>query len=86
MSNVYITLDDKHEKMLRQLAQEKYQSKKGAISEVVQEAIENLKEIEFSKKEKNRAKARLLEKLDKGFDFGLKGRKAYNKRNDLYDR
>ena len=46
MGNVYITLDEEHEIFLRQQVQEKYGSKKGSISTVIQQALDELREKE----------------------------------------
>ncbi|MBI5046796.1 hypothetical protein HZC07_03630 [Candidatus Micrarchaeota archaeon] len=35
---------------------------------------------------KNNSKKRLLEKLKKGIDLGLKGKKVYEQRDELYSR
>lgn len=79
MGNVLISLDEKHEKILRDLAQEKYQGKKGSISLVVSEALDNAKKdddmVEFEA---------MINRLKKG-DGLAKGYKMYKKRSEIYD-
>jgi len=84
MGTVLISLDEKHEALLRQLAQEKYGSKKGSVSAVVQEALDNSREMERSALQKEAAKKQLRQMLQKGLDLGFKG-KVYEKREELYD-
>ena len=78
MGNVLISLDEEHEKLLRDLAQEKYQGKKGSISMVVSNALDNAKKdddmVEFEKH---------IERLKKkGIASGYK---MYKKRSEIYD-
>jgi hypothetical protein len=80
MGNIYLSLDDDHETLLRQLAAEKYGSKKGSLSEVVMAAIDEL----AKENEKLRAKTRIIERMEKGYNLGFKG-KAYTTRDELYD-
>lgn len=80
MGNVYISLDDEHEAFLRRLAQEKYESKKGAISEVIQNALDMLRENE----KKEIAKKQFRETIEKGINLGFKG-KVYISRDELYE-
>lgn len=80
MGNVYLSLDDDHEAKLRQIAAEKYGSKKGSLSETVMAAIDEL----AKENKKLAAKAKLLESMEKGFNLGFKG-KAYASRDELYD-
>ena len=78
MGNVLVSLDEKHESTLRQLAQEKYGSKKGSVSAVVQEAIDTIKtenQIQF-------AKELLKKRLKEGIEFRYK---MYQKRSEIYD-
>ena len=80
MGNVYVSLDEEHEVLLRRLAQEKYGGKKGSISDVIQEALNELKE----KERKSRARKQFLETIDKGINLGFKGN-AYESRDEIYD-
>ena len=78
MGNVLISLDNEHEKLLRNLAQDKYQGKKGSISLIVSEALDNMKKdddmVEFE---------RHIERLKKK---GIaRGYKMYKKRSEIYD-
>lgn len=78
MTNVLISLDEEHEALLRKLAQEKYASKKGSLSKVVSEALD---ELELKKKRK-RAKSHFIQEMEKGYNIGFKG---YKKRSEIYD-
>lgn len=81
VGNVLVVLDDEKERLLRELAREKYNGKKGAISATVAEGIEAL-----AKKDKRfKAIENQLALMEKGFDFGLKNKKAYTKRSEIYD-
>ncbi len=80
MGNVLVSLDDEHEAVLRRLAQEKYGSKKGAVSNVVQDALDKTKDIS----EKEQAKKRLNQLMETGINLGFKG-KIYESRDELYD-
>lgn len=80
MGNVYLSLDEDHEAILRQIAVEKYGSKKGSLSEAVMAAIDEL----AKENKKLAAKAKLLESMEKGYNLGFKG-KAYSTRDELYD-
>lgn len=77
MGNVMISLDDEHEALLRKLAQEKHGGKKGSLSSVVSEALEEAKETgdEIFRKE--------------FVDFlrtGIKGKyRMYRSRDELYE-
>jgi Arc/MetJ-type ribon-helix-helix transcriptional regulator len=76
MGNVMIVLDDEHEALLRELAQEKYGGKKGSLSEVVKEALDKLKS------DRDAIKDRLKKRLTEGIDFDYK---MYQKRSEIYD-
>ncbi len=78
MGNVLVSLDEKHEALLRQLAQEKYGSKKGSVSSVVQEALDKIK----SETNENVIKESLKKKLKEGIDFKYT---MYKKRSEIYD-
>jgi len=78
MANVLVALDDEHEALLRKMAQKKYASKKGSISKIMSEALDELAEQEKRKK----AKSRLIQKMEKGYNIGFKG---YKKRSEIYD-
>ncbi len=80
MGNVMISLNEEDERLLRELAR-LYGGKKGSLSAVVASGIG-----EVAKKEKRRRMVdRQLMVMREGFDFGLKGNKAYEKRGDVYD-
>jgi len=71
-----ISLDDEYENLLRQLAREKYGGKKGSLSEVVQDALSQLKS------EKSIVKERIKKRLTTGLNFKYK---MYKKRSEIYD-
>ncbi len=76
-----IALNDQDEQLLRQLAKERNNGKKGAISEIVSLAIH-----EVAKKDhRQQAIERQIATMNKGFDLGLKNKKAYEERSDIYD-
>ncbi len=75
MGNVLISLDDEHEAFLRRLAHESG-AKKGAIREVVQKALDKLKN------ERSIVKERLKKRLTEGIDFEYK---MYQSRDEIYD-
>jgi len=76
-----VSLDDEKEGLLREIAKEKHGGRKGAISATVAEGIDAL----AKKNKRLRAVKHQLALMEKGFDFGLKGRKAYVKRSEIYD-
>ena len=78
MGTVLVSLDEDHEALLRQLAQEKYGSKKGSVSAVVEEALDSIKKDD----QKFLAKERLKKRLKQGLDFRYK---MYQKRSEIYD-
>lgn len=79
MGTVLVSLDEEHEAFLRRIAQEKG-GKKGVISEVVQEALNELKQ----KDKKERARKQFLQTIEKGINLGFKG-KVYENRDEIYD-
>ena len=79
MGNITIALDDEREKKLRRLAKEKYNGGKGSIAKVLKEGLDKV--VAESKRE--RARKRLIELMEKGFDSGGW---LFKKRADLYDR
>ncbi len=78
---MYISIKNDNETNVRRWAQEDFGGKKGAISAVIDAAVETYA------KEKARQKSvdRMVAHMKKGL-FDLKGKKAYEKREDLYDR
>jgi protein-tyrosine phosphatase len=79
MGNVLISLDDEHEKLLRNLSQKEHQGKKGSISLVVTDALD-----QYAKEKERLEKVhKLMSRLRKG---GLAGDyKMYKKRSEIYD-
>lgn len=82
MVHVMISLDADKQKLLRRLARGRYGDKHGAVSAVV---VDGLQELEKQDRQML-ARSRLVEMMRKGFEFGLKGRKAYEKRSEIYER
>lgn len=83
-----IALDDDEEMLLRQLAQEIYQGKKGSLSDVVATAIEEFAEKRKKEQGKKAAAERILKRIEKGRDLGLgldKKKKVYESREELYE-
>lgn len=81
MGNLLISLDDRREKTLRELAKEMHGGKKGSISETVAEGIDAL----AKNKRRLRALKHQLALMEKGFVSGLKSKKVYEKRSEIYD-
>lgn len=80
MGNVLISLDSKYEEILRRLAQEKYGSKKGSISAVVEEALR----VFVEKERKEAVRTQFLRTIENGINMGFKGH-VYKSRSDIYD-
>ena len=77
MGNMMIGLDEEYEELLRRLAQEKYGGKKGSLTEVVQDALDKMKEDDREKS---------IEELTKRLKTGLSFKyKMYKNRNEIYD-
>ncbi len=77
MGNIMVSLRESDESFLRFLAQQKYGGKKGSISTVVKDALDELR----ASKKNNSCESFLL-LLSKG----VKGSyKMYSKRADIYD-
>ena len=77
MGNMMIALDEEYEELLRRLAQEKYGGKKGSLTEVVQDALDKMKEDDREKS---------IEELTKRLKIGLSFKyKMYKNRNEIYD-
>ncbi len=76
VGNVLISLDREHEAFLRRLAQE--EGKKGAISGVVEQALDKLN----AERQERNIKERLKKRLLTGIDFKYK---MYNARSEIYD-
>ncbi len=76
-----ISLDDTHERLLRRLAKERHEGRKGSIRAVVEEGIDEL----AKKAHKELAVERMLARMRKGMSLGFGKGKAYESRNELYD-
>ncbi|MFH0927025.1 MAG: hypothetical protein V1822_00415 [Candidatus Micrarchaeota archaeon] len=76
MGNVMVVLDDEHERKLRRMAQQKYGSKKGSLSKVVWEALDEME-----------AKGKTAtEELEEMFNTAKPVRyKMYKNRSELYE-
>ena len=85
MGNIFLALDTDHEKLLRRLAQERYEGRKGSISRIVSEALDDLYHKQKEKNRKKEALSRLFSLSEKGINLGVKkGKKIYEKREELY--
>lgn len=83
MANVLVSLDVVHDRRLRQLAREDYQSKKGALSLIVAQGIDAV----FERNERQRLVAEAIATLHEPHHSGLKpGERYYKERGELYDR
>jgi len=67
MVQIVLSLSEKKDKELRQLAIEKYEGKKGALSKVVEEGIELVK----NQKQKTRAEKDFWEMVNNAKDLGI---------------
>jgi len=76
MGNVMVVFDEEHERRLRRLAKVRYGSKKGSLSRVVWEAIDQMEE-------KGRTALEELEELMRNAK-PIKYR-MYKNRNEIYD-
>ncbi len=72
-----VSLDQDYESLLRNMAQEKYNGKKGSLSEVVKEALDNLKDSSSQKD-----KAEFIAFLKKGVKTKYT---MYKSRDEIYD-
>ena len=79
MGNITISLDDKREKKLRLLAKEKYNNRKGSMSKVLSEALDNM-ELEDLREQ---ARQRLIAGMKRGFYMG---KILIKSRDEIYDR
>ena len=79
MGNLTVKLEDVDEKLVRELAIEKYGGKKGSIGKVLSDSISLLKK----ESQRELAKKRVFEGMNKGYHFG---KKLYKTRDDLHDR
>ncbi len=77
MGNVIVSLDDEYEDMLRRLARERYNGKKGSLSQVVKDALERMAQGSHENLKEDFKKA-----LAKGIRFKYK---MYSSRSEIYD-
>ena len=82
MGNVLLSLGDEDEALLRRLARDRKGGKKGALKDLVSEAVREL----AKKDARITAVRRQIALMDEGFDLGLGSRKAYGSRGELYER
>lgn len=80
MGNVLVSLDEEHDKLLRRLAARRG-GRKGDLSNVVAEGLDELARSDA----KEASREQLFALMRKGFDLGLKGKKVYESRDELYD-
>lgn len=76
MGNVMVVLDEEHERRLRRMAQQKYGGKKGSLSKVVWEALDEMDEKGKTALEEFQE----LVKNAKGFKYTM-----YKNRSEIYD-
>ena len=76
-----ISLNEEKEAQLRVLAKERHGGKKGSISNTVADGITALSQ----NNKKFRSINHQIALMEKGFDFGLKDRKAFENRSEIYD-
>jgi len=87
MGNVFISLDENHEELLRKLAQEEYGGKKGSISLIMQRALDVLKQKQENVQKRLEARQKLLLRIKNARKLNmLKNKKAYESRDELYER
>lgn len=87
MGNVFVSLDEEHEELLRRMAQEEYSGKKGSLSEIIQKALDTLTEKKQEQEQKKKAKGEMLLRMKQAKKLGvLQKGKAYIKRDELYER
>lgn len=79
MGHITISLEKNAEQMLRLLASEKYQNKKGALAKVITESLKLFSKT--SRREK--AIQRQIKWIDEGFELG---KVLVKSRDELYDR
>jgi hypothetical protein len=79
MGHITVSLEDKDERKLRAITSQKYRNKKGSMAKVISECL-GLLEKESARE---RAMARQLRWMDKGFKLG---KLLVKNREELYDR
>lgn len=82
---MYISFDKNDQSLVRKLARERYGGKKGAITDVLRDAVYLMVQKEKDEAEREKSIKRMLAHMEKGL-IDLKGKKAYERREDLYDR
>ncbi len=82
---MYISFNKEDQEIVRHLAENKYGGKKGAITEVLRAGVHLLLEKEQDEVERQKRIKRFRAMMDKGFNAGLGNRKAYEKRDDIYE-
>ena len=79
MANITVSLEKCAEEKLRELANKKYQNKKGSLARVIREALENL-DYDSGRR---RAMERQLNWMKKGFKMG---KILIKERSEIYER
>lgn len=82
---MYISFGKDDQQLVRKLAEKKYGGRKGAITDVLRDAVHLLAEKEKEDAEQERRIKRFQALMEKGFKGGLGQRKAYEKRDDIYE-
>ncbi len=79
MGNLTITLKDQDEKRLRNMANQRYNSKKGSLAKVVSESLR----LMTKQSAREMAMQRQFRWMEQGFEMG---KLLIKKREDIYDR
>ena len=79
MGHITISLKKEDEMKLRRLAHERYNSRKGGMSQVIADALDSLGKESI----RERAVKSAIERMEKGFHMG---KWLFKHRSELYDR
>lgn len=82
MGAMMISLDDRHEQLLRQLAIHRYGGRKGALSKVMEAALDR----EAGEDAHMALVEKAVAEMREGIYSAPKGWKPYEHRSELYDR
>lgn len=79
MGNITVSIEDKSERKLREIAGSKYKNKKGSLAKVIEESLDLL----HDENTRQRAMRRQFGLMEQGFDLG---RILAKSRAGIYDR
>lgn len=82
---MYVSFNKEDQQLVRKLAEKKYGGRKGAITDVLRDAVRLLAVKDLEDAERQRRIKRFRAFLDRGLKGGLGDRKAYGSRDDLYE-